>query len=150
MSKLTEAEKQAIIQAVRAGDCLPEHFREKLFPLQDDKELYWREKSKQSPPPPIRVLRREQWASHEENEWSNKLIYGDNLAVLHALRDTSLREEIQKKGGIKLIYIDPPFDVGSDFFMQTPIGDSTESFEQLAYTDSWGPGETSFLSMLYS
>lgn len=28
-----------------------------------------------------------------------------------------MREEIEKQGGIKLIYIDPPFDVGANFSM---------------------------------
>jgi hypothetical protein len=27
-----------------------------------------------------------------------------------------MRDEIEKQGGIKLIYIDPPFDVGAGFF----------------------------------
>ena len=36
-----------------------------------------------------------------------------------------MREEIEKNGGIKLVYIDPPFDVGADFTMDIEVGDDT-------------------------
>ena len=34
-----------------------------------------------------------------------------------------MRSEIDKAGGLKLVYIDPPFDVGSDFSMDIQVGD---------------------------
>ena len=40
---------------------------------------------------------------------------GDNKLILSSLKNGPLREEIERQGGIKLIYIDPPFDVGADF-----------------------------------
>lgn len=54
-----------------------------------------------------------------------------------------MRREIEKAGGIKLIYIDPPFDVGADFSMRVEIGDeeftkSPTVLEELAYRDTWG------------
>src|ERR1700733_910717 len=59
-----------------------------------------------------------------------------------------MREEIEKHGGIKLIYIDPPFDVGADFSMDIEIGDDTFTkqpsvLEELAYRDTWGKGADS-------
>jgi hypothetical protein len=36
-----------------------------------------------------------------------------------------MREEIERQGGIKLIYIDPPLDVGADFSFDIEIGDDT-------------------------
>ena len=65
-----------------------------------------------------------------------------------------MREEIEENGGIKLIYIDPPFDVGADFTIGVDIGDATlhkepNVLEQLAYRDTWGLGQDSFLSMIY-
>ena len=51
--------------------------------------------------------------------WTNKLIWGDNKIILSSLKNGPLREEIEAAGGIKLIYIDPPFDVGADFSMDT-------------------------------
>ena len=62
--------------------------------------------------------------------WTNKLIWGDNKLILSSLKNGPLREEIEAQGGIKLIYIDPPFDVGADFSMDiappsTTRGDDT-------------------------
>ena len=65
-----------------------------------------------------------------------------------------MREEIEKQGGIKLIYIDPPFDVGADFTMDIEIGDDTFTkkpnvLEEIAYRDTWGKGADSFIAMIY-
>jgi len=86
--------------------------------------------------------------------WINKLIWGDNKLVLSSLKNGPLKEEIEKQGGIKLIYIDPPFDVGADFSMKINIGDDEFTkqpnvLEELAYRDTWGKGADSFIAMLY-
>ncbi len=86
--------------------------------------------------------------------WTNKLIWGDNKLILASLKNGPLREEIEKQGGIKLIYIDPPFDVGADFSMDIEIGDDTFTkkpsiLEELAYRDTWGKGADSFITMIY-
>ena len=39
--------------------------------------------------------------------WTNKLIWGDNKLILSSLKNGPMREEIERQGGIKLIYIDP-------------------------------------------
>ena len=75
--------------------------------------------------------------------WNNKLIWGDNKLILSSLKNGSLREEIEAQGGIKLIYIDPPFDVGADFSMNIEIGGETLTkkpgiLEEIAYRDTWG------------
>lgn len=86
--------------------------------------------------------------------WSNKLIWGDNKFVIASLSRGPLRREIEKVGGIKLIYIDPPFDVGYDFSLEIEVGEDSFSkepsvLEQLAYRDTWGKGSESFVSMIY-
>jgi DNA modification methylase len=53
-----------------------------------------------------------------------------------------------------VIYIDPPFDVGADFSMDIEIGEEVFTkkpniLEELAYRDTWGKGEDSFLAMIY-
>jgi DNA modification methylase len=63
-------------------------------------------------------------------------------------------QQIEDAGGLKLIYIDPPFDVGADFSMDIEIGGETfhkeaNLLEQIAYRDTWGRGADSFISMLY-
>ncbi|WP_256367644.1 DNA methyltransferase [Methylocystis sp. MJC1] len=55
---------------------------------------------------------------------------------------------------MKLIYIDPPFDVGADFSMDIEIGGETfhkepNLLEQIAYRDTWGRGADSFIAMIY-
>jgi len=91
--------------------------------------------------------------------WTNKLIWGDNKLILSSLKNGPLREEIEKQGGIKLIAIDPPFDVGADFSMdiEIPSSDGTSDtftkkpniLEEIAYRDTWGKGTDSFISMIY-
>ena len=86
--------------------------------------------------------------------WNNKLIWGDNKLILSSLKNGPLREEIEAQGGIKLIYIDPPFDVGADFSMDIEIGGETLTkkpniLEEIAYRDTWGKGADSFISMIY-
>ena len=86
--------------------------------------------------------------------WTNKLIWGDNKLILSSLKNGPLREEIEEQGGLKLIYIDPPFDVGADFSMDIEIGDETFTkdpniLEEIAYRDTWGKGADSFIAMIY-
>jgi DNA modification methylase len=86
--------------------------------------------------------------------WTNKLIWGDNKLILSSLAKGPLRHEIEKAGGLKLIYIDPPFDVGSDFSVDIEVGDEAISkkpsvIEEVAYRDTWGRGQDSFASMMY-
>ena len=50
--------------------------------------------------------------------WTNKLIWGDNSLILSSLVNGPLKNDIEKAGGLKLVYIDPPFDVGADFFTE--------------------------------
>ena len=91
-------------------------------------------------------------------DWRNKLIWGDNKLILSSLKNGPMRKEIEAQGGLKLIYIDPPFDVGADFSMDIKIGDGEdgESFtkkpsviEEIAYRDTWGKGADSFIAMIY-
>ena len=61
----------------------------------------------------------------QSSGWTNKLIWGDNKLVLASLKNGPLRREIEAAGGLKLVYIDPPFDVGADFSFDIEIGDET-------------------------
>lgn len=79
--------------------------------------------------------------------WRNRLVYGDNLAVL-----TTLRAELA--GKVDLVYIDPPFGTGLDFVYRAETGARKRSSEAprtvtaTAYRDGWGPGQTSWFSMM--
>ncbi len=86
--------------------------------------------------------------------WTNKLIWGENKLILSSLKNGPMRDEIETQDGVKLIYIDPPFDVGADFSMDIEIVDDTFTkkpniLEEIAYRDTWGKGADSFISMIY-
>src|SRR5690606_36638931 len=88
--------------------------------------------------------------------WTNKLIWGDNKLILSSLKSGPLRDEIEKQGGLKLIYIDPPFDVAADFSMSITVGDSGDTLtkrpnilDEIAYRDTWGKGADSFIAIIY-
>jgi DNA modification methylase len=90
----------------------------------------------------------------QQRGWANKLIWGDNKLILSSLKSGALRQQIEDAGGLKLIYIDPPFDLGADFSMDIEIGGETfhkeaNLLEQIAYRDTWGRGADSFISMIY-
>ena len=88
----------------------------------------------------------------DATETPNRLIYGDNLLAMAALLagdgDTpSLR------GGIDLIYIDPPFDSKADYRTKiklpgTTIDQKPTVLEQFAYSDTWADGTASYLAMI--
>lgn len=95
-------------------------------------------------------------ASSEETEWRNRLIWGDKKYVL-----PSLLPEFTSK--VNLVYIDPPFDTGSDFSFTASVPDhpntpDDDSFtftkepsiiEHKAYRDTWGRGLDSYLQWFY-
>ncbi len=61
-----------------------------------------------------------------------------------------MRKAIEDAGGLKLVYIDPPFDVGADFSFEIEMGDGGHSpkqpsvIEEIAYRDTWGRGTDSY------
>jgi adenine-specific DNA-methyltransferase len=87
-----------------------------------------------------------------EEEWRNRLIWGDKKYVLPSLLD-------EFAGKVNLIYIDPPFDTGADFSFKATVPDAPDSMahdafsfvkqpsiiEQKAYRDIWGRGLESYL-----
>ena len=176
MPRLTEQEQQEIIRFIETGKPLPDKYRFLLFEDKREVELVWNGKTSEvcNIVLPFQVIEQvdEPRAEKPENTslqtdmfsmdargrqlkgWTNKLIWGDNKLILSSLKNGPLREEIEKQGGIKLMAIDPPFDVGADFSMDIEIGDDTFTknpniLEEIAYRDTWGNGADSFISMIY-
>src|SRR5580704_524654 len=176
MARLTEQEQQEIIRYIEADKPLPDKFRFLLFEDKREVELTWNGKTDEvcNVVLPFQVIEQVDEPRAEKPEdaalqldlfatdargrqlkgWTNKLIWGDNKLILSSLKSGPLREEIEKQGGIKLIYIDPPFDVGADFSMDIEIGGDTFTkkpniLEEIAYRDTWGKGADSFISMIY-
>jgi len=89
-------------------------------------------------------------------EWRNRLIWGDKKYVLPSLLP-------EFAGKVNLIYIDPPFNVGSDFSFTATIADNPDTeedetatfvkqpsiIEQKAYRDTWGKGLDSYMQWFY-
>ena len=174
MARLTEQEQQEIIRFLEADKPLPDKFRFLLFADKREVELVWNGKTSEvsSIVLPFQVIEQVDEPRAEKPEdtalqsslfdsrgrqlkgWTNKLIWGDNKLILSSLKNGPLREEIEKQGGLKLIYIDPPFDVGADFSMDIEIGGDTFTkkpniLEEIAYRDTWGKGADSFIAMIY-
>lgn len=173
---LTPNELRDVVKLLEAGKPLPDEYRFKLFEDKREVELVWNGKTNQitSIVLPFQTIEQIDEPRAEKAEdtrlqlglfdfdqrgrqiqgWTNKLIWGDNKLILSSLRNGPLREEIESNGGIKLIYIDPPFDVGADFSMNIEVGDEQFTkepsvLEELAYRDTWGKGADSFIAMIY-
>lgn len=90
-----------------------------------------------------------------EQNWLNRLVYGDNLLVMQALLSGDPETGLPSmRGKIDLIYIDPPFDSKADYRTQitlpgTQIEQKPTVIEQFAYADTWKDGTASYLRMLY-
>ena len=176
--KLTDAEKREVVKLVETGKPLPDKYRFMLFDDTREVELIWNGKTSDvtNIVLPFQVIEQVDEPRSEAAKkkyplfeaagiyldsrgrqlkgWTNKLIWGDNKLILSSLKNGPIRAEIEKAGGIKLIYIDPPFDVGADFSMDIEIGDDTFTkkpsvLEELAYRDTWGKGADSFIAMIY-
>lgn len=171
---LSDAEQRDLVTLIQQGKPLPEKYRFVLFEDKREVELIWNGKSRDvcTTVLPFQTLEhidepREETGAKKEAQfdwldprgrqikgWTNKLIWGDNKLILSSLKAGSLRQQIEEAGGLKLIYIDPPFDVGADFSMDIEVGGETfhkepNLLEQIAYRDTWGQGADSFIAMLY-
>jgi DNA modification methylase len=169
---LSDSEKRDAIKLIESGQPLPDKYRFLLFGDDREVELIWNGKTTETENSilPFQVIehidepRNESKKQSQESlfdtsgrqikGWTNKLIWGDNKLILSSLKNGPLRKEIEAQGGLKLIYIDPPFDVGADFSMKVEIGEDEFTkkpsvLEEVAYRDTWGKGTDSFISMIY-
>lgn len=122
LAKVLEESKKYI----ENGQEIPVDFQKIIFPsgrkecelVYGGKESYEQILSKVIAVPLQEEKRFPTVAKLKSNEWTNKLIFGDNLQVLKTLI------EMKKKGllvnsdgtnGVKLVYIDPPFSTRKDF-----------------------------------
>ena len=171
---LSDAEQRDLVTLIQQGKSLPEKYRFILFEDKREIELIWNGKTRDvcTTVLPFQTLEhidepREEMGSKKEAQfdwldprgrqikgWTNKLIWGDNKLILSSLKAGPLRQQIEDAGGLKLIYIAPPFDVGADFSMDIEIGGETfhkepTLLEQIAYRDTWGHGADSYIAMIY-
>jgi hypothetical protein len=129
---LTDAEKRDLIQLIQHGKPLPEKYPFILFEDKRKVELVWNGKNREVcttvlPFQPLEQVDEPRLQAPESQQfdlfdtrgrqlkgWTNKLIWGHSKLILSSLKSGALRRQIEDAGGLKLIYIDPPFDVGAD------------------------------------
>lgn len=172
---LTDREKEQLKVMIDAGQPLPPRYKAILFAQPHEAELIWPGKTHEvtNVVLPFQSIEQideprtgtiggttdlfafDQATGRQTGGWTNKLIWGDNKLVLASLKNGPLRREIEAAGGLKLVYIDPPFDIGADFSFDIDVGDNERLtkepslIEDIAYRDTWGRGSTSYLSMIY-
>ncbi len=170
---LNDSEKNHIIELIKSNEKLPKEYIYKLFDGEEDVFLFWNGRNEEVTNVSLPFHSIEQIDEPRKEEakkqasmfetdfrgrqlkgWTNKLIWGDNKLILSSLANGPMRKEIEAQGGLKLIYIDPPFAVGSDFSHNIEInGESATKkqsiIEEIAYRDTWGRGISSYLNMMY-
>ena len=172
---LSDKEKEIVINYIKDGKTIPKKYLYKLSKDDEDVFLFWNGRNEEvtnavlpfhsiehiDEPRKEKIEKTNQEFLFDTDErgrqlkgWTNKLIWGDNKLILSSLANGPLRKEIENEGGIKLIYIDPPFAVGADFGFDVKIGNDEVTkkqsvLEEIAYRDTWGRGISSYLSMMY-
>ena len=173
---LSDAEKRDLIALIQQGKPLPEKYRFILFEDKREVELVWNGKTRDvcTTVLPFQTLEhidepRSETKRQEElfdprgrqlRGWTNKLIWGDNKLILSSLKSGALREQIEDAGGLKLIYIDPPYNTGKDFVYPDNFQDNIKNYLELTgqteggarittNTDASGRCHTDWLNMIY-
>lgn len=170
---LSDSERQALANSILNGEKIPSRFGPTILEDAKEMELVWPSKTdnveqvvlpfqsieqidepRQEASDNLGLFTLDDLSGRQSGGWSNKLIWGDNKLIISSLLRGPMRSEIEAAGGLKLIYIDPPFDVGYDFSMDIQVGDDSVTkepsiIEQFAYRDTWGKDTESFASMIY-
>jgi DNA modification methylase len=130
MPPLSENEKKKIFELIASGKPLPSFYKSKLFvanevdfveATKDYKLIYKGKASKEdiianTPTAPLQDIRSFNSDNKFDDDWTNMLIFGDNLFALKAIyEDQRGSNKYKTKNRIKLIYIDPPFATKQDF-----------------------------------
>ncbi len=115
--------KREIIELIDRGQTIPEEYQDVLFPTtKKEYELKYAGKEREevilnsTMAVPFQAVKH--FGQTKEGEWSNMLIFGDNLQALkHLLKlknDGKLKNS-DGADGVKLVYIDPPFATKREF-----------------------------------
>lgn len=110
-------------EEVKSGNEVSTEFARILFPpKRKEYELtYYGKESEQaiiSQTFAVPLQKNRSFGDVSEEDWVNKIIFGDNLQVLKTLIEMKRRGELKNADGtdgVRLIYIDPPFATKQDF-----------------------------------
>lgn len=139
-----EGRKQAekILESLEGRHRVNLQTREWVLPSKDTRDSDW-----------ITAANRQAHLGDEgSTDWTNRLIYGDNLLAMAALLAGD-EHAPSLRGKVDLIYIDPPFDSKADYRTKVTLpGVELEQkptvIEQFAYSDTWSDGTASYLAMI--
>ena len=136
----SKKEAQKILDGLSKSSRITLQTNEMVLPSKDTADLY-RGRIKES-----------NLSQIPQDEFYNKLIYGDNLLAMQALLAGDA-ETPSMRGKIDLIYIDPPFDSKADYrtkiqLPQSNLEQKPTVIEQFAYSDTWKDGTASYLHMM--
>ena len=118
MTKLTEKQRREIVGYLESGQDIPDDYKHLLFPPERrEYELVYAGKEREEDiiantwGVPLQAVKTFNLPKKNPRpEWTNRLIFGDNLQVMKRLLD-----DPEVKGKVKLVYIDPPFATKQDF-----------------------------------
>jgi DNA modification methylase len=119
--RLSDAEIDAIAERLRGGQYLDDNLHERLFRQPKEAELLYAGKASKGQvlaytmAVPLQTLKT---FGEDDEAWTNKLVFGDNLQVLKTLLEMKERGELRNADGspgIRLCYIDPPFATLREF-----------------------------------
>lgn len=119
---MREELRQLVIETLRRGEDLPEEWARELFPSEKKEyELTYSGKEREvdiiaeTMAVPLQSVTT---FGSNGSDWSNMLIFGDNLQALKTLLEKKKAGELCNADGtpgVRLIYIDPPFSTQRDF-----------------------------------
>jgi len=134
MHRLSEEQIERITSLLKDGKPLPEDYKTALFETKKEYELVYADKAREEDiladtmAVPLQVVKTFQPGTMDA-DWTNMLIFGDNLQVLKSLLQMKQNGKLKNSDGtpgIRLIYLDPPFATQREF---------RGSQEQKAYQD---------------
>ncbi len=123
MKKLNENEIERVVALLREGKALPEDYKAILFDTKKEYELIYTEKEREEdiladtmavPLQEVKTFRN----GKKVSDWTNMLIFGDNLQVLKTFLQMKQEGKLKNADGApgaRLIYIDPPFGTGDEY-----------------------------------
>ena len=122
MGKLSEKQRREIVGYLEAGQEIPDDYKHVLFPPERrEYELVYAGKEREEDiiantwGVPLQAVKTFNLPKTDPRpEWTNRLIFGDNLQVMKRLLD-----DPEVKGKVKLVYIDPPFTSQTLFHANT-------------------------------
>lgn len=143
---LTDEEKREIIGLILKDQPLPGKYRTRLFSSLN---------AQRSEDPGVKACLLEEYyseplqrmvSSTDNPVWHNRLFFGDNMDVMSFLLSREMRETLGRTGGIKLIYIDPPFNANTNFYIN--YQKKLSAYAPFAYADIWNNGLEGYLEWI--